>query len=135
MKLVIIYVCIQKFIIENISVICDDGNIDIDMDHFMLERDCGKFPSIASSRISNAQDSNRHYPWVVRVTRSNAYLENNEGACGGSVITKNSAITAAHCLCGATTEKDYAAEKDIRDKLIVEVVKVKLKISSICQMK
>ena len=118
MKLVIIYVCIQKILIENISVICEDGSIDIDMDHFLLERDCGKFPSIASSRISNAHDSNQHYPWVVKVMRSNAYLENkDQGHCGGSVITKNIAITAAHCLCGALTKKDYAAEKHIRDKI------------------
>ena len=118
MKLVIIYVCIQQFIIENNSVICGNGNVDIDIDHYMLERDCGRFPSIASSRISNAHDSNRHYPWVVKVMRSNAYLENDNGLhCGGSIITKNIAITAAHCLCGALTKKDFAAEKHIRDKI------------------
>ena len=94
------------------------GEIDIDMDHIKLEPNCGKLPTKSSSRVSNAQDSPQLYPWVVAVSRSNEFMELQDNGCMGAIITKNSVVTAAHCICGLTSEKDLKAEPHIRDKIV-----------------
>ena len=108
---------IFAFILQNTFFKCDNENIKIDIDHIKFEPECGKLPQKASSRISNAEDSDQLYPWVVEVSRSNDYMEIDANDCTGSIITKNSVVTAAHCICGLTTKKDLDAEQDIRDKI------------------
>ena len=117
MSLCFIFEFILIFIFKSVSVVHCDGKIVIDIDHLNQEPDCGKLPTIASSRISNAQDSEQHYPWVVQVDRSNEHLEGKGMLCGGSIITKNSVVTAAHCVCGPISENDYTVEKHVRNKI------------------
>ena len=94
-------------------------NIDIDADHLTREPACGKVPSKASSRISNAIESEQHYPWVVFVVRlnDNHNLPSEKMLnCGGTIITKSSVVSAAHCVCGPT-ENDLLLSPDIREKI------------------
>ena len=117
MNLCFIFVFILIFIFKSLFVVYCNDKIVIDTDHLNQEPDCGKLPTIGSSRISNAQDSEQHYPWVVEVHRTNEHLEKKGMLCGGSIITKNSVLTAAHCICGPITEKDYTVEKNVRNKI------------------
>ena len=61
---------------------------------------CGEIPKTASSRITNAEDSDVHYPWVVRVIREfekeggNITVFPTEGGnfyeelCGGTILNE-----------------------------------------------
>ena len=51
--------------------------LDIDSAHLEIEKKCGNIPKTASSRIVNAKESSRHYPWVVRVARINDNFKDN----------------------------------------------------------
>lgn len=112
-----IFVVVLAFISKAFTITFGNGNIGIDKDHLRLEPECGKLPAVGSGRISNAKESDRHYPWVVKVERKNDFTEMKETTCGGSIIRKNVVVTAAHCICGPTAGKDFAATKDIRDKI------------------
>ena len=81
------------------SLNCYDSKY-FDTDHLYHEHQCGRLPSLPKSRISNAKETDTHYPWVVEVIRSNQYLQCKEYRCGGSIITQNSVVSAAHCICG-----------------------------------
>ena len=87
--------------------------VDIDQDHLRHTPECGDMYSrknkpSAKSRITNAAESDRHYPWVVEIQRNNPHFNSihkippNTGSCAGSIITKTSAITNAHCICGTS---------------------------------
>ena len=96
-------------IITGVSVLDDKGSsIDIDDDHKQSNPECGYLPEepkdqSACSRISNAEETNMHYPWVISVTRQHLYdttdTMSDTRRCGGSIITKNTAVTAGHCIC------------------------------------
>ena len=67
-----------------ILIACDEQEIDQD-NWRETGGECGKLPKEkASSRISNAIDSDVHYPWVVRVARE--FKEKKIGECAGSII-------------------------------------------------
>ena len=95
-------------LINGISAPEEDGTVEIDKDHLQKNPECGYLPEKpenlrASSRISNAEESDRHYPWVISVTRLNPFLPVLPGAttrCAGAIITQTTALTAAHCICG-----------------------------------
>ena len=44
----------------------------------------------APSRITNAEDSDVHFPWVVSVKREFEYEEDEffEGFCGGTILNE-----------------------------------------------
>ena len=118
MSMLLIFVEVLVFIFKDFNIIFGNGIIEIDPDHLRIEPECGKIPAIGSSRISNAEESDRHYPWVVLVSRENDFMEIKKGwICGGSIITKNAVVTAAHCICGPSHKKDFTAPKHIRDKI------------------
>ena len=97
------------------------GDIDIDNDHLKLEPECGRLPSEASSRISNSQESEQHFPWVVFVQRRNRALVLPpyyvDKPCGGTIITKHSVITAAHCICGPKHDSFIYTPPDFLEQL------------------
>ena len=100
-----------KDIIRGVAVSDDEGSsIDIDDDHEDKNPECGYLPEIsknpsASSRISNAEEANRHYPWVITVMRQNNLIPKCKNVmqcdeCAGSIISQTVALTASHCICG-----------------------------------
>ena len=62
---------------------------EIDSDHLKQVPTCGEIPKKVSSRITNAKDSDVHFPWVVRVQRE---FEAKEGVwigmCGGTILNE-----------------------------------------------
>ena len=67
-----------------IFIACDEQEIDED-NWRETGGECGKLPKEkSSSRISNAIDSDVHYPWVVRVARE--FKGKKLGECVGSII-------------------------------------------------
>ena len=98
---------LQK-IIDGISKSDGSSSVVIDAQHLQKNPECGKISttqtnSPVSSRISNAEETNMHYPWVISVTRQHLYdttdTMSDTRRCGGSIITKNTAVTAGHCIC------------------------------------
>ena len=93
----------------------DIGNVKIDEDHLKRNPECGTLlerennPS-SSSRISNSEESDRHYPWMIKVERENSaidvLIDERIIPCGGVIITQTTAITASHCICGEF-RRDY----------------------------
>ena len=50
---------------------------------------CGDIPKDDSSRITNAEDSDVHYPWVVRVQREfETETEIVKELCGGTILNE-----------------------------------------------
>ena len=98
----------DDFIIEE-----EKGSVEIDPDHKLTNPECGHVPdkstsgSKSSSRISNAAESDRHYPWVISVDRNHP-PKTGISSCGGAIITKTAALTAGHCICGY--DKDIPAD-------------------------
>ena len=85
------------------------SSIDIDDEHKQSNPECGYLPEessnpSATSRISNAEKSKLHYPWVIYVERKNRFLATGFTNCGGSIITQTTAITASHCICDVSKE-------------------------------
>ena len=67
-----------------IFIACDEQEIDED-NWRETGGECGKLPKDkSSSRISNAIDSDVHYPWVVRVARE--FKGKKLGECVGSIM-------------------------------------------------
>ena len=66
-----------KEIIKGVSELEDEAsNIDLDERHLQTNTECGYLPEKPknlpiSSRISNAEEANVHYPWVIKVIREN----------------------------------------------------------------
>ena len=96
--------------VKKLSIEEKKGLVEIDPDHLKSNPECGHIPKIPPkpnekscpvSRISNAAQSDRHYPWVIRVWRNSPpkvlFFE-----CGGAIITQTTALTASHCVCGVT---------------------------------
>ena len=103
--------------LDAITTINGAIDVDIDLGHLKREPACGKPPSKVSSRISNAQESEHQFPWVIFVTRLNGNLVGgNSRFCGGTIITKTSAVTAAHCVCGPG-DKDLNSSPAVREKI------------------
>ena len=70
-------------IIQILGVYYTDANLPkVDKDHNKKYPKCGEYEKTSSSsgRISNAQESEEIYPWVIRVI-------NRRGTCGGVIIT------------------------------------------------
>ena len=96
-------------VVEGISISEEEGSVEIDKDHLRKNPECGLLPeksqtASASSRISNADKTDKHYPWVISVLRRNSvihtHIQSGDRYCGGSIITQKTAITASHCICG-----------------------------------
>ena len=103
-----------------------DCSVLIDNDHFRQDSACGKLPTVKpTSRISNANEAKIHYPWIVLVLRQNEYTKLKESNCGGSIITKTTAVTAGHCVCGFMTENDKKAPENTRKKIRCKGGKIK----------
>lgn len=102
-------ITLLTYTLQIVFVVEGNGNIEIDKDHLKIVPDCGKLPSKSSSRISNAQESDQQFPWVVFVSRTSYALDPNgkNNFCGGAIITKYSAVTAGHCVCGPMDNEDY----------------------------
>ena len=122
---------ILKEIIRGVKISDDEGSsIDIDDEHKQKNPECGYLPEspenqFASSRISNAKEANRHYPWVITVSRQNYYIPKYENPeqrdeCAGSIITQTAALTASHCICGVL--KRYIDSTSDVDKLYLECI-------------
>ena len=107
-------IALLTYILQIVFVVKGNGNIEIDEDHLKREPDCGKLPSKSSSRISNAQESEQQFPWVVFVARENYAVDPNGKYmnCGGAIITKYSVVTAAHCVCGPMDAEDRKRHPD-----------------------
>ena len=96
-----------KKIIEGISKSDGSSSVQIDAQHLQKNPECGKVPKKqtnppVTSRISNAEETNMHYPWVISVRRQNYYdidAMTNPKRCSGSIITQSTAVTAGHCIC------------------------------------
>ena len=111
------YISTSSLIFVYIFIIFDTLNckniLGIDIDHIKIEEQCGQLPKISSGRIANAKESSRHYPWVVRTARLNVYFAKDKHIeCGGSIITSNVALTAAHCICGSIDIEDFLPSND-----------------------
>ena len=66
--------------VEGISISEEEGSVETDKDHLRKNPECGLLPeesktASASSRISNADEIDKHYPWVISVLRRNAALK------------------------------------------------------------
>ena len=110
---------LYSYILNDITIINGAIDVDIDTDHLKREPACGKLPSKASSRISNSQESEQQFPWVIFVTRWNTFLVGSQSRmCGGTIITKTSAVSAAHCVCGpGPGDKDLNSSPEVREKI------------------
>ena len=53
---------------------------------------CGKRPSVNSRVIGGANASPNSWPWQVVI------LTNGQPGCGGSIISPDYIVTAAHCV-------------------------------------
>jgi len=113
-------------VVEGISISEEEGSVKIDEDHLRTNPECGLLPedkqsASASSRISNAEETDKHYPWVISVLRRNsvlhAHVQNGVRYCGGSIITQKTAITASHCICGIP--RKYASSIPEHEKRFV----------------
>ena len=113
------YLLLYHILFFNVS-----NGIEFDKDHLKKYPECGVLPTQSSGRISNSLPSEIQYPWVIRVRRKNSFRNPVATICGGSIITKNTAITSAHCICGVSASYEKESE-DIKDKL-------KCKGKSIC---
>ncbi|XP_054934402.2 chymotrypsinogen A-like [Dermacentor andersoni] len=66
------------------------------IDTHLNRKSCGL--SQATGRVFNGQPIRRtQIPWIVQIVTPFPKL-NGEGMCGGSIITRNVVITAAHCF-------------------------------------
>ena len=55
-------------VVEGISISEEEGSVEIDKDHLRKNPECGILPeepqtASTSSRISNADKTDKHYPW------------------------------------------------------------------------
>ena len=87
-------------VVKGISISEEEGSVEIDEDHLRTNPECGLLSeeSQTLSRISNADETDKHYPWVISVRRRNSYMPKGGADCGGSIITRIHAITASHCI-------------------------------------
>ena len=107
--------------IQGVSFLEEEGSVDIDKDHLSSNPECGYVPETPnrlplSSRISNAEESDIHYPWVILVERQNAAIPTWK--CGGSIITQTAAITASHCICGIPGEYADSLSDQAKSRLL-----------------
>ena len=86
----------------------NESSVEIDKDHLEKNPECGYLPpkstsSAASSRISNAAESDQHFPWMISITRMNKHILGGEEIelCAGTIISQTTAVTSAKCICGA----------------------------------
>ena len=94
-----------KDIVKGVKISEEEGSVEIDQDHLQKNPECGFIPEnsearSSSSRISNAEESDKHYPWMIFVLRRNSAMPGFEPGCGGAIITQKTAITGSHCICG-----------------------------------
>ncbi|KAL1467556.1 hypothetical protein MTO96_042088 [Rhipicephalus appendiculatus] len=69
-----------------------------ELDKHINRKGCGV--SEPTGRVFNGKIIKKsQIPWIVQVV-SDIPLMNAEGACGGSIITRNVVLTAAHCVTG-----------------------------------
>ena len=92
-------------IVKGVIISEEEGSVKIDQDHLRKNPECGFVSETlearsSSSRISNAEESDKHYPWMIFVVRRNSAVPGFQGSCGGAIITQKTAITASHCICG-----------------------------------
>ncbi|XP_054918198.1 chymotrypsinogen A-like [Dermacentor andersoni] len=67
------------------------------MDTNLNQAGCGELGS--NGRIYNGKPiSNEKMPWIVQITGIFHLWTNHISSCGGSIITRNLILTAAHCL-------------------------------------
>ena len=105
-------------VVEGISISEEEGSVKTDKDHLLKNPECGLLPeesqtASASSRISNADETDKHYPWVISVLRRNSAMP-DIGYCGGSIITQTTAITASHCICGIPDKYASSIPEDMK---------------------
>ena len=106
-------------VVEGISISEEEGSVKTDKDHLRKNPECGILPeksqtASASSRISNADETDKHYPWVISVLRRNSELQGHIGYCGGSIITQKTAVTASHCICGIPEQYASSIPEDMK---------------------
>ena len=79
-----------------------------------LKENCGRATNPVIALGSQAGD--HEFPWMVALVYENLRNESTEIMCGGSLISSNVVMTAAHCLhaggdiCGITAS-DYMLKK------------------------
>merc|ERR1712107_694586 len=75
-----------------------------------LDVECGIEGPPSKSRIVGGEEAEpNQWPWIVALFIDNSYF------CGGSLITENFVMTAAHCVDGAFEFDVMAGAHDIRE--------------------
>ena len=92
-----LFYLVKEFIVPFLLVqihLIDTSNVD--SDHQAMAPECGQIhprkKRSTSTRISNAEQSQYHYPWVISVLRIDERpppaIRKSPSLCGGSIITE-----------------------------------------------
>ena len=92
-----LFYLVKEFIVPFFLVqihLIDTSNVD--PDHQAMAPECGqthpRMKRSASTRISNAEQSQYHYPWIISVLRFDERpppaTRKSPSLCGGSIITE-----------------------------------------------
>ena len=78
---------------------CQNCDINLFSDYSLSQFECGR-PKARARIINGANVLRNQYPWQVRLS-----LPGKDAPCGGSVLTRDKILTAAHCTVLYSAQK------------------------------
>merc|ERR1711921_36792 len=86
------------------------GKFSNKKDHGQPRQECGIEGPLLKGRIVGGEEATEHaWPWQVALFIDNAWF------CGGSIISENYVLTAAHCADGASYFDVMAGAHNVRE--------------------